>query len=293
MASRPGANGNRRRRPLRRWLAVTSAVIATCVLVGPGPVLIDLALFWRHERFVLLRHASKDQLAPSGVAGRILFLGDSIFEGFPLRALVPQGFVTLNRGVSGDSIGRITRRYHDEVGVTEHDVVVVEGGINDILHGGSSPAEDIALVGRIARSYAAIIDDARRHSREPIVVSMLPVTGRTLPGYSGTIRLPTHLDLARVNAHVRAANSRLRSPCNERRIPFVDAHAALFDSRGELRRSFAMADRIHINCSGYEAITEMITPDLVRLLRSRPGGNRPTSGRILPASGRGLLNLMR
>jgi hypothetical protein len=120
----------------RVWRLVTrlAGTLTVLVIVFGFTLLTDRALAWRAQRDALLRAATgQGGPAPALTLVRAVFYGDSITAGFPLRALLPPGVVAENRGIGGQGIALIIGRYFDEVESLQHDVVVLQGGINDLL----------------------------------------------------------------------------------------------------------------------------------------------------------------
>lgn len=66
-----------------------------------------------------------------GTGKRVLFIGDSLIASLKAEALFPE-FSTMNQGVSGQCTTQIAARFARDVMAHSPEVLVLEGGINDI-----------------------------------------------------------------------------------------------------------------------------------------------------------------
>lgn len=246
---------------LKKGTIIVAAAVA--LLLMPLLVLVDKALFWRSELISISEQASRTSPEPGCTPRNIMFIGDSIFAGFPLKAMFPQSLTVINRGVSGNSIRQIADRYKTEVVSTSHDIVVIEGGINDILGCIIKGKSEEETARSIITAYRETVSAARSGGKKAVVCSILPVTHKFLLPYSRAIALPTEFDVNRVNSLVRLVNGRLLKVAADYQASYCDLYGAVVDSNGEFQRSFAAADGYHVNGSGYKAISDTLMQYLV------------------------------
>jgi lysophospholipase L1-like esterase len=247
---------------LRKKITILCLFAVLAVLSFPVFVLLDKALFWRAERRFLIEQAAYTPVVKHSSTRQALFLGDSIFANFPLRVMFPQTLLVVNKGVRGDSIRQIVDRYVKEAGDVPHDIVLAEGGINDILECIMNKGNQTATQDYILASFGRIIEVARRNRKMLVVTSILPVTHCFLLPYSKRVTLSTKFDVSRVNTLVRSVNSELERLCTEHQVPFIDIHSAVTDQKGEFQRSLVATDGYHVNVFGYKTLADAITPFL-------------------------------
>lgn len=253
--SEPHARRHRARRLTLRW----GGALTVLVIVVGFALLTDRALDWRAQRDALLVAATgHGGPEPMTTLVRAVFYGDSITTGFPLRALLPPGVVAENRGVGGEGIDQIVSRYLDEADGPEHDVVVLQGGINNLLGADLRGEPEAEAVERVVAAYRTALSDARRRGLPLVILAVHPVTGRFLMPHSRAVGLPTTFDVARVNRMVQATDEALRALCETEGATFVDSRAVLAASDGRLDRAYATPDGYHLNVFGYRRLTEMI-----------------------------------
>jgi len=104
--------------------------------------------YWReHDRQMLFdfpwlaRYKNADtQLGPPAAdENRVVFMGDSITEGWHLDQSFP-GKPYINRGISGQTTPQMVLRFHQDVVNLKPKAVVILGGINDIAGNGPNGA---------------------------------------------------------------------------------------------------------------------------------------------------------
>jgi lysophospholipase L1-like esterase len=172
------------------------------------------------------------------VAGHpVVLLGDSLTEGFDVAKYFP-GHVVLNRGVSSDVIGNdlapgdnrgVLQRLDCSVFPCPASDVFVLIGINDLGDGHGLDLMEQGYRELLQRLHAEA-PDSRLH-----VESLLPTRGH----------------YARLNAHIRAFNDRLRHLAAENHADYLDLHALLLDEQGELKAD-CTREGLHLNERGYQ-----------------------------------------
>ena len=191
----------------------------------------------------------------------VLFIGDSIAYAYPLPALLPQHHIFINKGIRGERSAQIAERYASYVTDVPHDVVLVEGGINDILSCVRNDTDCAETLQKISESAERIFKYARMHDKQPFYVSILPVTHKFLFPYAKLFSLPTGFDVEQVNTLVREANRRVQDLCKDYGVSYIDVFAAMLKGN-ELSRDYAATDGYHINVSGYAAISDVLQSSL-------------------------------
>jgi lysophospholipase L1-like esterase len=191
------------------------------------------------DRDNLKRYAEADEKLGLPLPGkvRVVFLGDSITDGWRLNEYFGSDRDFVNRGIGGQITGEMLGRMKADVIDLRPRLVLVLAGINDIGRG--VPAATIE------NNLSMIADLAEAHHIQPIFASLLPVSDYhkdVNPQYARTSRLPP--------AKILEVNAWLRSFCEQRHFPYVDYYAALVDKAGFLPPD-ASDDGIHPNAKGY------------------------------------------
>jgi lysophospholipase L1-like esterase len=209
------------------------------------------------DRAGLLRHQRANAALPARAVGdppRIVFLGDSITEGWPLPARFPDFPGALNRGVGGQHIWQMMARFPQDVLALRPDALVLMGGSNDIA--ADVPA-DISL-----GNLRAILAACREAGIPAIVCSVLPVSD-IAPGNPRTPRRPP--------ARILEFNEHLRALCEENggwggKARYLDLHPLVADDAGLLRADLTR-DGLHLTPPGYEHISPAVNQALAAALR--------------------------
>lgn len=197
------------------------------------------ALLEQKERAI--RHPDRDSLAryaeaneklppPSPTEPRIVFLGDSITDGWRLNEYFP-GRDFVNRGIGGQITSQMLARMLADVVERQPKAVLVLGGTNDLARG--------VPLRTIQNNLTMIADLAEHHKIAPIFASILPV--------SDYHRKVTD---RRNPAQIRELNAWLKSFCARRNFRYVDYFSALVDQAGFLGKELS-GDGLHPNAAGY------------------------------------------
>lgn len=173
---------------------------------------------------------------PQRTPGGIVFLGDSITEGFPVEAALADRNA-INRGISGDTIEGLRERLDVCVVALKPRRVYVKIGINNILGG------RLGSIAMLADSYDRLAADLRAAAPEAEVIclSVLPVGGDRLP----------------YNTDVNWLNTRIRRITEKYNFSYLDLHPFMADATGALHPDFH-TDGLHLNLDGYLALLEGI-----------------------------------
>jgi len=188
--------------------------------------------------------ADNEALAASGVKTDIVFMGDSITEGW--RGSRPDFFRPgrVGRGISGQTTPQMVLRMMADVVAHRPKFVHIMAGTNDIAGntGPMTPAQthdNLAMMVMIAQKAGIGV----------LLASVPPADG--FPWKPG---LPTV-------APIRAINAWARDYAAKNRVTFVDYTPALATPAGAMRPGFAN-DGVHPTPAGYAAMEQALTPIL-------------------------------
>lgn len=173
-------------------------------------------------------------------APRVVFIGDSITEGWvPLApALFAGGAV--GRGIGGQTSPQVLVRFYQDVVRVRPRVVHIMIGTND-LGGNTGPNSPEMYKNHVA----AMVDIARANGISVVIASILPAA-----------RFPWKPQLAPAK-QVVTLNAWLRDLARSRGAVYADYHGALVNAEGGMNPDVA-PDGIHPNAKGYR-LMEPIT----------------------------------
>ena len=230
--------------------------------------IIDKSLFWRSQLKELQLLSSITEKIDPGKIIKVLIFGDSIIHSFPLKSIISQKYLFENHGIDGDSIKNISKRYineHDNY----HQVVIFEGGINDIIGWDVENRDDSSTYNYIIDSYEKAIDHAIKNNVNPICLEILPVTHRFVFPFIRMIPIKTDYNVENVNDFIKKVNRGIRELCSRKSVLIIDTYSALTDPDGEADRAYMHADGYHVNINGYKKIGELINENLNEILLSK------------------------
>lgn len=206
------------------------------------------------QKDTLLRGADRDNLRryaeanarlapPAPGQPRVVFLGDSITDGWRLNEYFPErDFV--NRGISGQITGEMLGRMKADVLDLNPAAMVVLAGTNDLARG-------VPLT-TIQNNLTMIADLAEAHRVKPIFASLLPVSDYHKdknPQYEQSPRRPP--------AAIRSLNVWLADFCRKRNFIYLDYFSKMVDEAGFLRADLA-DDGLHPNSAGYRVMAPLV-----------------------------------
>ncbi|MBZ5595053.1 MAG: hypothetical protein LAP39_22650 [Acidobacteriia bacterium] len=210
------------------------------------------------DRDNLKRYADEDARlgAPSANAARVVFLGDSITDGWHLSEYF-SGRDFVNRGISGQITGEMLGRMMADVIDLKPAAVLVLAGTNDIARGVS--------VSTIKNNLTMIADLADFHHIRPVFASILPVSDyhkNVSPRFEMTRRRPP--------ATILTLNRWLQQFCAQRGYTYADYFSSMVDSAGYLQADLA-DDGLHPNGKGYRVMAPIALNAVDRAVSQQQG----------------------
>lgn len=187
------------------------------------------------ERYI---YAAANAALPSPAAGerRVVFLGDSITDGWNLAAAFP-GRPYVNRGIGAQVTAQMLLRFAADVIALRPAAVVILAGTNDVtgflqVETPRSIVDNIAAMARLAEA----------HGIRVVLCAILPVNDYT-PNAGHVVR-------ERPPETLRAINTALRALAARRGYAYADYDAAMRDGRGLMTAAYT-GDGLHPNAAGY------------------------------------------
>ncbi|OYW44761.1 MAG: hypothetical protein B7Z08_08340 [Sphingomonadales bacterium 32-68-7] len=200
------------------------------------------------------RDANAD-LASSGTRPAVVFMGDSITEGWILAD--PEFFATGNaagRGISGQSSSQMVARFQQDVVALKPRAVHIMAGTNDI-GGATGPVTEEEF----AANIRAMLDMAEANDIA-VVLAAIPPMSRLLPRPDFDVR-PV----------VRQLNRRLAALAAQHGAIFVDYYTPLALPDGAFDPRLAN-DGVHPTRAGYAAMRPLAQAAIARALAAPPAG---------------------
>jgi lysophospholipase L1-like esterase len=195
------------------------------------------------DRVQRYAEANAQLAAPSANLARVVFLGDSITDGWPLHEYFP-GTDYVNRGIGGQVTSEMLARMRPDVINLKPRALVLLAGTNDIARGTSLTT--------IQNNIISICDLADLHKIKVVISSILPVHDYNLnvnPQYQRSKQRPADT--------IRNMNGWLKSFAANRGYVYVDYYANMVDSAGFLRKDLA-DDGLHPNPAGYRSMAPLL-----------------------------------
>ena len=234
-----------------------------CCLAGTAQTLANQMLDWNQlGRY----HADDEKLKGQNEPGRVVFMGDSITDGWRLSQYFP-GKPYVNRGISGQTTAQMLVRMFEDVINLKPAALVIFAGTNDIAR--NNGPQTIEMV---EENFMAMTELAQAHGIRVILCALTPVSDYG-PRKMTEDHPPT--DILRLNAWIREY-------AGKNHAVFADYHSALADDKGMLKEGFSR-DGLHPNEKGYELMVPVVNAAIQQALGRLVGGwgglqNEPGAG---------------
>lgn len=170
---------------------------------------------------------------PARGENRIVFLGDSITEGWGQGPKFFPGKPYVNRGISGQTTPQMLVRFRSDVIVLKPRIVVILAGINDIA--GNTGPMTLPMTEDNLQSMAEL---ARANGIGVVLASVLPA--RDFPWQPG-------LEPA---GKVAALNTWIKNYAARNRFTYLDYYTPMVDDKQGLKAELTY-DGVHPNAAGY------------------------------------------
>lgn len=203
------------------------------------------------------RDADKELPPPAPGETRVVFMGDSITEGWgrkesatpPDRVEFFPGKPYLNRGISGQTTPQMLVRFRQDVIDLQPKVVVLLAGTNDIAEntGKTTPRD-------IENNIASMSDLARANGIRLVLCSVLPAN--EFPWHRGLEPAPK----------IRALNAWLKDYAATNGFVYVDYYSSMATGEGGLKPELSL-DGVHPNKAGYEIMSPLAEAGIAEALK--------------------------
>jgi acyl-CoA thioesterase-1 len=207
----------------------------------------------------LAKFREADALLPpvSPSETRVVFMGDSITEGWGMKATATSpargeffpGKPYINRGISGQSTPQMLVRFRQDVILLKPKVVVLLAGTNDIAE--NTGKETIEEIGN---NIASMSDLARANGIRVVLCSVLPASD--FHWHKGLEPAPK----------IKALNAWMKDYAAKNGFVYVDYYSPMANSEGGLKAELS-PDGVHPNKAGYDVMAPLAESGIAEALR--------------------------
>ena len=183
-------------------------------------------------------------------ARRVVFMGDSITDGWRLDEFFPQK-PYVNRGISGQTTPQMLVRMFPDVIDLKPAAVIILAGTNDIARntGPETPA-------MIEENFQAMTELAQAHGIKVILCSITPIAD-----YG-----PNKMSEGRPPADILKLNSWIKEFAARTHAVYADYFSVLVDEHGMLKPGISR-DGLHPNADGYKLMVPVAEAAITRALQ--------------------------
>ncbi len=189
---------------------------------------------------------------PEKNEGRVVFMGDSITDGWKLAEYF-HGKPYINRGISGQTTPQMLIRFRPDVIALKPRAVLILAGTNDIA-GNTGPM----TLEMIENNYASMADLAKANGIKVVFASVLPIHD-----YG-----KTKISERRAPEQILKLNEWLKSYCKANGLVFLDYFSKMVDEKGMLKAELAN-DGLHPNAEGYKVMAPLAESAIQQALKKK------------------------
>lgn len=207
----------------------------------------------------LAKYRDADAALPPAAPGetRVVFMGDSITEGWSMKATATTpdrgeffpGKPYVNRGISGQTTPQMLVRFRQDVIDLKPRVVVVLAGTNDIAENTGK-----TTLKEIGDNIASMSELARANGIAVVLCSVLPASD--FPWHPGLEPAPK----------VKALNAWIKEYAAKSGLVHVDYYSRMVNSEGGLKAELS-PDGVHPNRAGYEIMAPLAEAGIAEALK--------------------------
>lgn len=180
---------------------------------------------------------------------RVVFLGDSITDGWAAQPFIHNNPHFVGRGISGQTAPQMLVRFHSDVVLLKPAVVHIMAGTNDFAQN-TGPETETEIFGYII----SMAELARANRIKVVIASVLPTAD--FPWHPGLDPAP----------RIKALNAKLRDYALRRGLSYADYWSVLATGNGALKPQYSN-DGVHPNSAAYEAMRPVAQAAIERAMR--------------------------
>lgn len=209
--------------------------------------------------FARYREANTQVRPPGKDENRVVFMGDSITDGWKLNEYFPEK-PYINRGISGQTTPQMLLRFRPDVINLKPKVVVILAGTNDLaLNTAQTKLEEIQ------GNLVSMVELARLHGMSVVLAGLLPVSDYH-KNKDGKDIIRT---VQRPPAQILALNDWMKKYAAQNNLVYLDYFSATVDDKGFLKSDLSN-DGLHPNAKGYEVMQPLAEKAIAEALKKKP-----------------------
>ena len=212
------------------------------------------AMAQKHDQFANFKRydqANKELPAPTKKEKRVVFMGNSITEGWV--KIHPEFFKEngyIGRGISGQTSYQFLLRFRNDVINLKPKLVIINAGTNDVAEN-SGPFDIENTFGNIA----SMAEMAKANKIKVILTSVLPAAG-----FRWNKKITDAPD------RIEALNAKIEAYAKANKIPYVDYYQPMVSGTERALNPDYSKDGVHPTLDGYLVMEALIKPVIDKAL---------------------------
>lgn len=212
------------------------------------------AMAQKHDQFANFKRydqANKELPAPTKKEKRVVFMGNSITEGWV--KIHPEFFKEngyIGRGISGQTSYQFLLRFRNDVINLKPKLVIINAGTNDVAEN-SGPFDIENTFGNIA----SMAEMAKANKIKVILTSVLPAAG-----FRWNKKITDAPD------RIEALNAKIEAYAKANKIPYVDYYQPMVSGAERALNPDYSKDGVHPTLDGYLVMEALIKPVIDKAL---------------------------
>ena len=212
------------------------------------------AMAQKHDQFATFKRydkANKELPAPAKKEKRVVFLGNSITEGWV--SIHPEFFKEngyIGRGIGGQTSYQFLLRFRNDVINLKPKLVIINAGTNDAAEN-TGPFDLDITFGNIA----SMAELAKANGIKVILTSVLPSSG-----FRWNKKVTDAAD------RIEALNAKIKAYAKENKIPYVDYYTPMVSGTERALNPAYSNDGVHPTLEGYLVMEALIKPAIEKAL---------------------------
>lgn len=212
------------------------------------------AMAQKHDQFANFKRydqANKELPAPTKKEKRVVFMGNSITEGWV--KIHPEFFKVngyIGRGISGQTSYQFLLRFRNDVINLKPKLVIINAGTNDVAEN-SGPFDIENTFGNIA----SMAEMAKANKIKVILTSVLPAAG-----FRWNKKITDAPD------RIEALNAKIEAYAKANKIPYVDYYQPMVSGAERALNPDYSKDGVHPTLDGYLVMEALIKPVIDKAL---------------------------
>ena len=212
------------------------------------------AMAQKHDQFANFKRydqANKELPAPTKKEKRVVFMGNSITEGWV--KIHPEFFKEngyIGRGISGQTSYQFLLRFRNDVINLKPKLVIINAGTNDVAEN-SGPFDIENTFGNIA----SMAEMAKANKIKVILTSVLPAS-----------EFKWNKKITDSSERIEALNAKIKEYAKANKIPYVDYYTPMASGPERSLNPDYSKDGVHPTLEGYLVMESLIQPAIDKAL---------------------------